>query len=190
VAYATRVRHNKGVVKPIRTERLLLRNWSEADREPFAAMNADPAVMEHFSSTLSREESDAMFQRLLDHISKHDFGPWVVEIPHITEFAGFVGLGVPAFDWPFGPAVEVAWRLIPKYWGKGYATEAAGASLQYGFSELGLDEVVAFTTTSNLRSVAVMKRLGMEFAGNFQHPNLDPADPLRTHVVYRIKRPF
>src|SRR5438874_456386 len=111
----------------IRTPRLLLRPWRASDREPFAALNADPEVMEHFPSTLTHEESDAMLDRVEAHIERHGFGPWAVEIPNVTEFAGFIGLAVPSFEAPFAPAVEVAWRLARVHWGKGYATEGARA---------------------------------------------------------------
>jgi ribosomal-protein-alanine N-acetyltransferase len=157
-------------MRELQTSRLLLRNWRESDRAPFAALNADPAVMEHFPSTLTREESDALFDRAQSHIELHGFGPWAVEIPGVTEFAGFIGLAIPSFEAPFSPTVEVAWRLAHAHWGKGYATEGARAALDFAFTQLGLAEVVAFTIPRNLRSIAVMKRLGMRYSGEFDHP--------------------
>jgi RimJ/RimL family protein N-acetyltransferase len=163
------------------TPRLHLRPWRTSDRAPFAAMNADPEVMEHFPSTLSSEESDAMLERVESHIALHGFGPWAIEIPNVTEFAGFVGLAVPSFEAPFVPTVEVAWRLARVHWGKGYATEGARAATDFGFSQLDLPEVVAFTVPQNLRSIAVMKRLEMQYAGQFHHPQAATA-----HVLYRL----
>jgi ribosomal-protein-alanine N-acetyltransferase len=171
-------------MRELRTTRLLLRNWRDSDRPAFAALNADPEVMRHFPSTLTREESDALFDRAQDHIARHGFGPWTVEIPGVSECAGFIGLAIPSFEAPFAPAVEVAWRLHCDQWGKGYATEGARATLEFAFSELDLSEVVAFTVPENLRSLAVMRRLGMQYSGEFDHP----AGGLR-HVLYRINRP-
>ena len=165
----------------IHTTRLHLRPWRTSDRPLFAALNADPEVMEHFPSTLTTEESDAMLDRVDAHIARHGFGPWAVEIPDVTEFAGFIGLAVPSFEAPFAPTVEVAWRLARAYWGKGYATEGAKAAIDFGFSNLNLPEVVAFTVPQNLRSVAVMKRLGMRYAGEFNHPTVGSP-----HVLYRL----
>ena len=168
-------------MRELRTARLLLRNWRESDRLPFAALNADPEVMEHFPSTLAAHESDALFDRAQNHIALHGFGPWAVEIPGVTEFAGFIGLAIPSFEAPFAPTVEVAWRLAPATWGKGYATEGARAALDFAFSQLELPEVVAFTIPQNLRSIAVMKRLGMQYSGEFIHPQGGVP-----HVLYRM----
>jgi RimJ/RimL family protein N-acetyltransferase len=168
----------------IHTARLHLRPWRASDRPLFAALNADPKVMEHFPSTLTREASDAMLDRVEAHIVQHGFGPWAVEIPNVTEFAGFIGLAVPSFEVPFAPTVEVAWRLARAYWGKGYATEGAKATIDFAFSHLKLPQVVAFTVPQNLRSIAVMKRLGMRYAGEFNHPEV--ATP---HLLYRLLSP-
>lgn len=168
----------------MQTARLLLRNLRESDRPAFAALNADPEVMRHFPSTLMREESDALFDRAQDHIARHGFGPWAVEIQGVTEFAGFIGLAIPSFEAPFAPAVEVAWRLHREHWGKGYATEGARAAMQFAFSQLDLPEVVAFTVPENLRSLAVMRRLGMQYSGEFDHP----AGGI-PHVLYKVNRP-
>ena len=165
----------------IRTERLLLRPWREEDREPFAALNADPVVMEHFPSTMSREESDAFVDFNIRTIDERDWGLWAVDA-HGT-FIGFVGLNEPNFM----PGVEVGWRLAHDAWGHGYATEAAQASLAFARDELGLDEVISFTTTTNLRSRRVMERIGMTHdpKDDFDHPRVD--DPrLRRHVLYRL----
>jgi len=168
----------------LRTARLLLRDWRETDLEPFAQLNADPEVMEHFPSTLTREESNAMVERNRSHVARHGFGVWAVEVPGVADFAGFVGLGVPAFDVPFAPAVEVGWRLARNCWGRGYATEGARAALAFGFETLGLKEIIAFTVPANTRSLAVMQRLGMTYRGEFDHPRVFVGSPLRRHVWY------
>ncbi|NJP24694.1 GNAT family N-acetyltransferase [Microbispora sp. SCL1-1] len=172
----------------MRTERLVLRRWREDDKEPFAALNADPVVMEHFPATLSREDSDALAERIEAGFDEHGFGLWAVEAD--GEFIGFTGLSVPRFTAPFTPCVEIGWRLARSAWGRGYATEAARASLEDGFGRAGLTEVVSFTAVQNVRSQAVMRRLGMTHdpADDFDHPALPAGHPLRRHVLYRIRR--
>jgi RimJ/RimL family protein N-acetyltransferase len=175
----------------IRTDRLLLRGWRDDDRAPFAAMNADPVVMEHFPKLLSREESDLGVDGIIAHFAQHGFGLWAVEVPGEVPFIGFVGLSVPGFDAAFMPCVEVGWRLATPAWGKGYASEAARAALVYGFGAVGLDEIVSFTATSNERSQRVMQRIGMtrDPAEDFDHPRVPEGSPIRRHVLYRIRRP-
>jgi RimJ/RimL family protein N-acetyltransferase len=174
----------------LRTKRLILRRWISEDREPFAILNADPAVMEHFPATLSRAESDALADRIEAHFAKHAFGLWAVEIPGVAPFVGYVGLSAPSFQAHFTPCVEVGWRLARDHWGKGYATEGARAALAFGFEQLHLDEIVSFTTSANLRSRRVMERIGMghSLADDFDHPGLPEGHPLRRHVLYRIGR--
>lgn len=174
----------------IRTQRLILRGWRPEDRAPFADLNADPAVMEHFPSTLSRAESDALADRIESHFAKHGFGLWAVEIPGVAPFAGFIGLSVPAFETHFTPCVEIGWRLARAQWGKGYATEGASATLRLGFESLGLAEIVSFTVPANTPSRRVMARIGMHDspADEFDHPRLPPGHPLRRHVLYRITK--
>jgi len=170
------------------TPRLILRHWRAADLEPFAALNSDPATMEFLGPSLSRSESDALARRAEDALARRGFGFWALEVRESGLFAGFVGLSVPGFEAHFTPCVEVGWRLAPAVWGRGYATEAARACLEFGFRVQGLREIVAFTVRANRRSRAVMERLGMRYdpAGDFEHPRLAPGDPLRAHVLYRI----
>ncbi|HKE94785.1 MAG TPA: GNAT family N-acetyltransferase [Povalibacter sp.] len=171
----------------ITTQRLLLRRWTTADREPFAALNADPRVMEYLFDPLPRAESDAAADRIERHFAERGFGFWAVEIPGVVAFAGMVGLAVPRFEAHFTPCVEIGWRLAAEYWGRGYATEAASAALQSGFDHLALREIVAFTVPANTRSRAVMERLGMsrDAADDFDHPFIAAGHPLRRHVLYR-----
>lgn len=172
----------------IRTGRLLLRRWLPLDRGPFAAMNADPEVMAHFPAPLSREQSDALIERIEAGFARHGFGLWALELRSTGAFAGFTGLAVPGFEAAFTPAVEIGWRLPRSAWGQGYATEAARAVLGFAFGDIGLAEVVSFTSTVNERSEAVMRRLGMAHdpADDFDHPRVPPGSPLRRHVLYRM----
>ena len=175
----------------LRTGRLLLRPWREADLPVFAALNADPDVRRWAPGILSRAESDAQAARFQAHIAAHGFGFWAAEIPGVASFIGFVGLQHVTFPAPFTPAVETGWRLARAHWRKGYAAEAARAALAHGFGPLGLSEIVAFTVPENLPSRRVMERIGMhrDPAGDFDHPNLPEGSPLRRHVLYRAARP-
>ena len=174
----------------LRTSRLLLRRWRDDDREPFAALNADPLVMEHFPAPLRRDESNALVDRIERGLDERGWGLWAVEVPGTAAFVGFVGLNPAMFDAPFTPAVEVGWRLARDHWGHGYATEGARAALGFGFETLALDEIVSFTTHGNARSRRVMERLGMRHdpADDFDNPNLPEGSPLRPHVLYRLHR--
>ncbi len=173
----------------LQTERLVLRRWRDGDREPFARLNADPVVMEHFPALLDRDESDAMVDRLDGDIAERGWGLWALERRDDGTFIGFTGLSVPAFDAPFMPAVEIGWRLDRRAWGQGLATEAARASLHYAFEQLALAEVVSFTVPANVRSRAVMERIGMQRdePGDFHHPRVERGHPLSRHVLYRIR---
>jgi len=172
------------------TERLLLRRWTLADREPFAQLNADPEVNEFLTGPLTREQSDAVADRIIENFSLHGFGWWAVEVPGVSPFIGFVGLSVPRYEAHFTPCVEIGWRLAKEYWGHGYATEAAVASLQYGFEELDLPEIVSLTVPANLRSRNVMEKIGMihDPAEDFDHPSLPIDHRLSRHVLYRISQ--
>jgi RimJ/RimL family protein N-acetyltransferase len=164
----------------IRTERLLLRAWRDSDRAPFADLNADPVVMEHFPSTLTREESDAYVDRIEAHFDRHGYGLWVVEVDGV--FVGHTGLRW-AEGLPFSPCLEVGWRLAHACWGHGYATEAARAALEVGLEQV--PSVVSFTAATNERSWRVMERLGMRRESEFDHPQVPDGSPLRRHYLYR-----
>jgi len=153
-------------------------------------MSADPVVMEHFPSTLTRAESDAAAARIRAEMAERGFGLWAVEAPGVAPFVGFTGLAVPRFEAHFTPCVEVGWRVAREYWGRGFASEAARATLAHGFESLGLDQIVSFTAVGNARSRRVMEKIGMtrDPADDFEHPSLAPGHPLRRHVLYRIRR--
>jgi RimJ/RimL family protein N-acetyltransferase len=168
--------------------RVRLRPWRHADREPFAAMNAGPRVMEFFLNPLSRAESDVMVDYIEAHFSRHGFGLWAIDVPGVAPFIGFTGLAIPRFRAHFTPCVEIGWRLAAAYRGQGYATEAAGLALDYGFEMLALAEIVSFTSVTNRRLRAVMERLGMrrDAADDFDHPSLPEHHPLRPHMLHRL----
>ena len=172
----------------LRTERLVLRRWRDADREPYAALNADPDVMEFLPALLSRAESDAHVASMEAAWDALGYGLWAVERTDTGELVGFVGCNEPGFDASFTPAVEVGWRLARDHWGLGFATEAATATLDDAFARLGRAEIVSFTTPANRRSQAVMVRLGMERdpADDFDHPRLPEGHRLRRHWLYRM----
>jgi RimJ/RimL family protein N-acetyltransferase len=171
------------------TDRLYLRQWIEADKAPFAMLNADERVMKYFPSILDRATSDAMVDRVQTGIIDRGWGLWAVELKEDKQFIGFVGLSIPSAELPFSPCVEVGWRLAFPYWGKGYASEAARCALAFGFDRLCLSEIVSFTAIENQRSRAVMERLGMNLADEtFEHPSLPVGHPLREHCLYRLSR--
>ena len=172
------------------TARLCMRPWRMEDLSPFAALNADPRVMEFFPKLLDRAESDAMATRIGDHFDRHAFGLWAIQVTDVADFIGYVGLSVPQFEACFTPCVEIGWRLAYEHWGRGYAIEAAKAAARFAFQELRLDELVSFTVPANRRSRSVMERLGMTHspADDFDHPNLPEGHPLRRHVLYRLSQ--
>lgn len=173
----------------LRTQRLLLRRWRESDREPFAAMNADPQVMEFFPATQSRSVSDASIDSWQKQLAERGWSNWAVELLASAQFIGFIGLSVPKRLLPFSPCVEIGWRLAAEHWGQGFATEGARAALQAGFERLGLQEIVSFTSVLNVRSQAVMQRIGMSNAyQDFEHPGVPEGHPLRPHCLYRMTR--
>ena len=177
---------------PIRTERLILRNWEERDRELVHRINSDERVMEFFPFRRSRAESDAKMDEWRAWIEADGYGFAAVEIAASGECIGFVGL-FDTEDLPSLPegTVEIGWRLAPEYWGHGYVTEAAEAWLAFGFETLGKSEIVSFAVAGNRRSTAVMKRLGMiaDPVNDFDHPHVPDTHPhLKRHALYRLSR--
>ncbi len=175
---------------PLRTERLLLRRLCSNDIDAFAAMNADAEVMRYFPACLDRAETEALIGRMNRHFERYGFGWWAVETQDTAAFVGFVGLLVPAFHAHFTPCVEVGWRLVRRFWGQGYATEAGRASINFAFEQLEVDEVVSMAVAANEPSRRVMAKLGMNRRSedDFGHPKIPFGHPLRHHVLYRLKR--
>ena len=175
----------------VATARLLMREWRDSDRQPYAALNADPEVMRHFPSTLTAEQSSEMIDRMRASWAERGFGLWAVERNDTAELIGFVGLSAPVWQSAFTPCIEVGWRLARRHWGNGFAPEAATAALEWGFANVDLpnDEIVSFTPVANANSRRVMEKIGMvhDAERDFDHPLL-PEWPARHHVLYRIDR--
>jgi len=172
----------------IKTERLVMRGWRESDLAPWAAMNADPEVRQYVGPLLTFEQAAAWALNFQDDLDRYGFGFWALEVRASGEFIGFTGLGTVGGEMPV-TGIEIGWRLARPAWGRGYATEAALAAMDYGFGVMGRPEIVAVAMARNLRSQAVMRRIGMtrDPAEDFDDPDVDEV-PLRRHVVYRKRR--
>ncbi len=169
------------------TPRLQLRCWRDADRAPYATMNADHEVMKFFPALQSREASDSSIDAWRAQFAAQGWSNWAAELIDTGEFIGFVGLSVPRRALPCSPCVEIGWRLARPYWGRGLASEAASAALRVGFERIGLDEIVSVTALTNRRSRAVMERIGLrDQRQDFEHPGVSEGHPLRPHCLYKI----
>jgi ribosomal-protein-alanine N-acetyltransferase len=173
----------------ISTERLGLRRWLDTDIQHFIAMNQDVYVMKYFPALLTQNETIAMIARIRQGFEANGFCLYAVELKATGEFIGFTGFSIPRFESFFTPCVEIGWRYKQSAWGKGYATEAASACLQYGFTTLGLQTVYSFTAAINLPSEKVMQKIGMAKVGEFNHPNIEEDNALCRHVLYKIDNP-
>jgi len=178
-------------VKPIRTERLILRNWEDRDRDLFHRINSDDRVMEFFPFRRNRAQADAVMDRMRQDISTHGFGWTAAEIATTGTCIGVVGLNAAETE-PLIPTgtIEIGWRLAPEFWGHGYVTEAAEALLDYGFDALDFGEIISLAVWNNVRSTAVMQRLGMRRdPSDFDHPGVPDTHPeLQRHALYRLSR--
>lgn len=184
-----------GAVELIRTPRLVLRTWQAGDAQAFWEMNQDPRVTEFLPGPLSMAQAEAFVAAQQELFARSGACYFATSVAATGEFAGFVGLkrheaGAGPATLPFAPCTDIGWRLAARHWGQGYASEAARACLRFGFEELGLGEIVSFTVPANLRSRAVMAKLGMreDAGGAFAHPALPPDHPLSRHVLYRLRR--
>ena len=166
-----------------------MRRWQDGDREPFAALNADPHTMRFFPATLDRAASDAMVDRLEERFESQGFGLWALEVARTGQFIGFTGLAPMPADVPGGGGTEIGWRLARHAWRHGYATEAAVAARDVAFSEVGLTELWSMTAVLNTPSQAVMRRIGMTEAARFEHPRVPDGSPLKPHVVFHLASP-
>jgi RimJ/RimL family protein N-acetyltransferase len=172
----------------LRTERLLLRRWREADFAPFRALNADAHVMRFFAGPQDAEASDATGGRLMAFADTARLGPWAVEVPGEAAFIGFMGCWPTRPNLPFAPAIEIGWRIARPFWGRGYAPEAGRAALRDAFDRTGVGEVLAYATHANEPSLHVMRKLGMSYSSgeDFTHFTFPADHPHARHVVYRI----
>jgi RimJ/RimL family protein N-acetyltransferase len=173
----------------IETERLILRPFGDEDREPFAAINGDPRVGDWLGGAVDRAASDAMIERINAQIARDGFGFWAAERKADRRLVGMIGIR-RQLDGPPAPCLELGWRLSADTWGQGLATEGAAAALAWGFATQPADEILAWTAATNLRSQAVMRRIGMapDPTRDFDHPTLPPGHPLRRHVVFAARR--
>jgi len=172
----------------LQTERLTLRSWETKDLLDCIEMNLDKEVMKYFPAILNKEQTIEFYDRVQKHFLENGFGLYVVENTITQEFLGYTGFMIANFEASFTPCVEIGWRFKKQYWGKGYATEAAKACLNYGFDTLGFDKIYSFTATPNLKSENVMKRIGMIKTGTFSHPKIDKEHVLNLHVIYEIEK--
>jgi len=172
----------------IETQRLILRDWEKTDLELFRQLNSDEKVMEYLPKTLSYEETDLFYETIRKEFRDYNFGLYAVEVKDNKEFIGFIGFHRATFDSDFTPCIEIGWRLRKDAWGKGYATEGGKACLQFGFEELGFEEVYSFTAQINGPSQNVMEKLGMSYVKDFNHPKVDSHSSLYKHVLYKIDK--
>lgn len=170
------------------TERLILRTWETKDVEECIEMNQDADVMKYFPTILTKEQTIQFYDRVQKHFLDNGFGLYVVENKKTKAFMGYTGFMIANFEASFTPCVEIGWRFKKQYWGNGFATEAAKACVQYGFSKLGFDKIYSFTATSNIKSENVMKRIGMVKTGTFSHPKIDKDHILNEHVIYKLDK--
>jgi RimJ/RimL family protein N-acetyltransferase len=173
----------------IRTGRLLMRRWRDADREPFAELNGDPETLVYFPATLTRAESDAFVDRIEAGFAERGYGLWALEVIRTGDFIGFTGLAPMPSDVPGGGGTEIGWRLARPAWRHGYATEAAQAALRVGFDGVGLPEIWSMTAVLNTPSQAVMRRIGMSEVARFEHPRVPDGSPVKPHVMYHLANP-
>jgi RimJ/RimL family protein N-acetyltransferase len=169
------------------TDRLLLRQWHETDRDAFVAINQDPAVMRWLGPSLTEAQTDAFIARIQTSWQTNGFGLFAVERRDTPGFIGYIGLAVPRFEAHFMPSIEIGWRLASAHWGQGLATEGAHVVLDWAVHTVSLPNIVSFTTRDNLPSRRVMAKIGLTYtpADDFDHPMLAADNPLRPHVLYR-----
>jgi RimJ/RimL family protein N-acetyltransferase len=186
-AVSLAARLSRAIINKMELEspRLLLRRWRPADRASFAAINAEPDV-QRYLAPMTREQSDAILDRVDAHFAQHGWGYWALEERESRALIGLCGLMPTTFEAFFTPAVEIGWRLSRRWQGKGFAREAAEAALEFAFNTLALDRVVSFTVKANAASWGLMERLGMHKLGEFDNPSLPDEHPLRRNVVYEI----
>jgi len=173
----------------IETPRLILRQWQQSDQEPYISLNAVPEVMEYFPSIKTPAETLTQIERISDYVDRHGYGFFAVERKDNHRFIGFTGICEPGFEAYFTPCIEIGWRLSRENWGYGFATEAALACIDFGFDKLNLKEIYSFTAIHNYRSEKVMQRIGMNKAGEFDHPLIPDGNWLKKHVLYKITSP-
>jgi len=169
------------------SERLGFREWENSDSLPFSRMNLDPEVMEFFPSTLTKVESDIFVEKIKIMFAEYNYGLYAVDRLDSNEFIGFIGFWHPNFESELTPCIEIGWRIKKQDWNNGFATEGASRCLKFGFENLNFSEVVSLTSKINLKSESVMKKIGMNRFGEFEHPNIDDKSLLKKHIIYKAK---
>lgn len=173
----------------IQTPRLGLRQWLPSDKSPFAEMNSNPAVMQHFPKILSVSESNELYELLKTHFETYGFTYFAVDELSSGNFIGFIGMKHQTYEAPFTPAIDIGWRLAPRYWGKGYATEGANACMERAYEQFGIARIVSVCTHTNTASERVMIKLGMKKEMEFEHPKLNAHPQLNPCLVYSVALP-
>jgi len=172
----------------IETERLILRDWKKSDKKLFRKLNSDESVMKYFPKILSKEETDDFYNAIQEELENYKYGLYAVELKENKEFIGFIGFHKAVFASDFTPCIEIGWRLNKDAWSKGYATEGAKACIEYGFNELNMEEICSFTAAINKSSQNVMKKIGLTYIKDFNHPRIETTSVLRHHVLYKIRK--
>ena len=170
------------------SERPGFRSWHNDDLDEVAELNADPQVVEHFPSTLSRGETADFIDRLIAHFNRHGYSYFAVEVIDTGELIGFIGLAYQTYGVTFLPATVMGWRLKQTAWGKGYATEDAKRCLEFDFQKLKLERVVSTCTLSNQNSENVMRKIGLTKMGEFDHPRPSASPGHERCVWYEVKK--
>ena len=174
----------------LETDRLIIREWEDRDRDPYARFVSDPEVRRYYLETLNRQQADAVLDRFIEFYRRDGFGNLPVERKSDGAMIGYVGIIPVNMTIRGNPPVEIGWLLGKQYWGQGYAPEAARAWIAQAFNTLGMTEIVAWTATSNLPSQRVMQKLGMtrDPQDDFLHPKVPDGHPLQPHFLYRLAR--
>ncbi len=168
----------------IKTERLGIRNWKDADHKGMIAVSASEEVMRYFPSTSTPEQTIAFIGRMKKLYAKRGYCYYAVELLENREFIGFIGLCYQDYDVDFAPFIDIGWRLKESAWGKGYATEGAKACLEHGLETLKIEKIYAVASHVNVPSINVMKKIGMEKSRDFIHPKLVDYEHLKDCVLY------
>ncbi|WP_435412577.1 GNAT family N-acetyltransferase [Psychroserpens mesophilus] len=171
-----------------KSERLGFRNWNAKDLDEFAKINADEEVMEYFPKPLTRNETLALIDRLKKHYNEKGYTYFATELLETGELIGFIGLVYQDYQSEFTPATDIGWRLKSRAWGKGYATEGAKKCLEYAFKELQLTTIISVFTEKNIKSENIMKKIGMEKIGSFNHPKLKAYPNYEKCICYQITK--
>ena len=170
------------------SERLGFRNWKTSDVNSLFELNSNNEVMRYFPAIQTKTQSESFIQRMQEQFQKNGFCYFAVEVIETQEFIGFIGISEQTYEIDFNPSIDIGWRLHPKFWRKGYATEGAKKCLEFAFKELNIKEIVSVAPTINIPSITVMKKIGMEKIKDFKHPLLKAHSELEMCSLYSLKK--